>query len=133
MKDGEDNFDNLIVVLNKEAYRLFSRSNKILDSYIEEGIFNFTPIMKYNDLCSYFLPNTKEPYPEIRSRQFKEHYSERVMDIYMNRNVYHLTRHIKKMNEFFINNKQALDEVPKINGIEWNWSLELRQSVSDVG
>lgn len=142
IKNGKDDFDNLIVVLNKKAYSLFPHSNKILHSYTEEGISNSTPMMKYNDLCSYFLPNTMEPYPQIRDKQFKEYYSESVTDIYMNSNMHLLTRHIKKMNAFWVDNNNPLDEIPEYNPPEvrklfpdqrWKWSNELRQTIGDVG
>lgn len=132
-KDGNDNFDKLIVALDTKAYSglSYSLQKKIMPSYTKEGIFNFIPIIKYDDLCSYFLLNDREPYPEIRSKEFKEYYSEKINDIILNRNIGLLTWHIRKINEYFTKNYTPADKVPDINNTKW--SQYLRYSFGDIG
>lgn len=131
--NGEDDDENLIVVFNRKAYGALpvSLQNKMLPSYTEEGIINFTPMMKYDDLCSYFLPNAKGPYPEISSKEFKQGYSERVSDISFNRKKSRLAWHINKMNEFYISNDGPSDKSPYSKNTEWG--IYLRESIVDIG
>lgn len=133
--DGQDYYGSPIVTMNRKSYSIFRRGNKLLHSHSDDGIYNFTPMMKYDDLCEYFLPNTNKPYPEIRSKQFRENYSERVMDIYMNTDMHQLTWHIKKMNKYQSENYKPDDIVPdnKNRGGSILWSQYLRQSFGDFG
>ncbi|MGE4274416.1 MAG: hypothetical protein AB7E31_16410 [Desulfitobacterium sp.] len=130
MENRLDDYENMIVLLNKSAFSDYPSGGKILQSYTDEGIFSFSPIMKYDDFFSYFLPSLQAPYPNLNTNQFLESYSERVNDIYINKNIRYLTWHIEKMNEYYAKNADPTDKVPNMS---FEWRHWLAYPIDNIG